>query len=180
MRGAIDEGTDPAHGEAALRHRYVQFAGDGIRVNAGDVFARIGVFPARAVVGHIQAEQISRVFRHHVPAPDFGVGYVIGHGGGGRKVDGGGDVIFCLGVEVAGFELQFIVGKHQVVKAQAKTVLLRFVGFRAQIRVRHPVVGVEAADGEVFGIVIHLAHRRCAERLRVGAEQHQPVGWRHG
>ncbi|MNS52503.1 hypothetical protein D3C72_852200 [compost metagenome] len=180
MGRTIDEGANPAHGEAALCHRDVQFAGHGVRVDAGDVLAGVGIFATRAVVGHIQAEQVSGVFRHHVPAPNFGIRYVIGHGRRGGKVDGGGNVIFRFGVEVAGFELQLVVGKHQIVKAQTKAVLLRFVGFRTQIRVWHPVVSVEIADGKVFGIVIHLAHRWRTERLRIGTEQHQPVGWRHG
>ncbi len=163
-----------------MRHRNIQLTGHGVRVNARNVLARISVFTARAVIGHVEVEQVGRVFRHHVPAPDFGVRDVIGHGGRCRKIDGGGDVVFGFGIKVAGFELQRIVGEHQIVKAQTKTVLLGFVGFRTQVRVWHPVVGVETADGEVFGVVIHLAHRRRAERLCVRAEQHQPVGWADG
>ena len=163
-----------------MRHRDIQLAGDGVRVDAGDVFARVGIFPARAVVGHVQVEQAGRVGCHHVPAPDFGIWYVIGHGGGRRKIDGSGDVIFRFGVEVAGFELQRVVGEQQIVKTQPKTELLGFVSFRTQVRVRHPVVGVEAADREVLRVVIHLAHRWRAEGLGVRAEQHQPVGWTHG
>ncbi|MNZ86434.1 hypothetical protein D3C78_1052540 [compost metagenome] len=100
--------------------------------------------------------------------------------GRGSKINGRRDVVFSFGIEVAGFEFQLIVGQHQVVKAQTKTVLLCFVGFRTQIRVRHPVVSVETANGEVFRIVIHLAHCWRAKSLRVGPEQHQPVGRGNG
>ena len=79
--------------KTALRHRNVQLAGDGIRVDAGDVLARIGVFPARAVIGQVEVEEVGRVFCHHVPAPDFGVRNVIRHGGRGGKIDGGGDIV---------------------------------------------------------------------------------------
>ena len=94
-----------------MRHRDIQLAGDGVRVDAGDIFTRVGIFPARAVVGHVEVEQAGGVGCHHVPAPDFGIWYVIGHGSGRRKIDGGRDVIFCFGVEVAGFELQRVVGE---------------------------------------------------------------------
>ncbi len=163
-----------------MRHRDIQLAGDGVRVNAGDIFARVGIFSARAVVGDVEVEQAGCVGCHHVPAPDFGVRYVIGHGSRRRKIHGGGDVIFRVGVEIAGFELQRVVGEQQIVKTQPKTELLGFVSFRAQVRVRHPVVGVEAADREVLRVVIHLAHRWRAEGLSVRAEQHQPVGRTHG
>ena len=114
-----------------MRNRYVQFAGDGIRVNAGNVFAGVCIFAARTVIGHVEAEQIGGIFRHHVPTPDFGVGYVIGHGCRGGKVDAGGDVIFRFGVEIAGFKFERIARHQQIVKAQAKSVFPGFVGFRA-------------------------------------------------
>ena len=87
-----------------MRNRHIQFAGDGVGVNAGNVFTCVSIFAACAVIGHVETEQVGGIFRHHVPAPDFGIGNVIGHGCRSGEVNTGGDVIFCFGVEIAGFK----------------------------------------------------------------------------
>ena len=113
-----------------MSDRNIQGTGNGIRVNAGDIFPGIGVFAAGTVIGHIKAKQISGIFRHHIPAPDFGVRDVIRHSCRRREIDGRGDIIFRFGIKVAGFKFQSIIGQHQVIKTQPKTVLLSFVSFR--------------------------------------------------